>query len=360
MTPPEVVLDRIVRNELRHEGGCSGYSGKLNIDRIEPESLRFFLHLVQSTMNEALRLEGVNASAGVEHPPFHFDYLDVTDGTVNAHAFQRENFSFIVVTCPMIELLWHSSHALSRSPLIANPLRLNPEINLDALHGLLFQTQLDFLIAHEYTHHIHRHCDGSGNEVTHIWTELRRDNASGDINRQARELDADSYAAYIVLSHVLRGDRRNSALTDLCAAALPDIEADELLLTCYFLALLAFFCALWRGPADAASIYRLTHPPAPVRIKYAIQVAEMWCGQNGSVPSSWFVPARFQELFRAAAQLIAEPIPKTWDAQIEFLRSPEGARYDEQLFQAFEMLRHTPHGPAKKNAESRAASATDD
>ena len=196
--------------------------------------------------------------------------------------------------------------------------------------------------------------------MTHIWTELRRDNASGDINRQARELDADSYAAYIVLSHVLRGDRRNIALTDLCAAALPDIEADELLLTCYFLALLAFFCALWRGPADAASIYRLTHPPAPVRIKYAIQVAEMWCGQNGSVPSSWFVPARFQELFRAAAQLIAEPIPKTWDAQIEFLRSPEGARYDEQLFQAFEMLRHTPHGPAKKNAESRAASATDD
>src|SRR5664279_649448 len=51
MTPPEVVLDRIVRNELRHEDGCSGYSGKLDIDRIGPESLRSFLHLVQRTMN---------------------------------------------------------------------------------------------------------------------------------------------------------------------------------------------------------------------------------------------------------------------------------------------------------------------
>jgi hypothetical protein len=132
------------------------------------------------------------------------------------------------------------------------------------------------------------------------------------------------------------------------------------LLTCYFLALLAFFCALWRGPADAASIYRLTHPPAPIRIKYAIQVAEMWCGQNGSVSSSWFAPARFQELFRAAAQLIGEAIRQSWDAQMAFLRSPEGARYDEQLFQAFEMLRHTPHGPAKKDAESRAVSETDD
>jgi hypothetical protein len=136
MTPPEVVLDRIVRKELKHEDGCSGYSGKLDIDRIEPESLKFFLHLVQSSMNEALRLEGVNASAGVEHPPFHFDYLDVTDGTANAHAFQREDFSFVIVTLPMIELLWHSSHALSGSPLIVNPLRLNPEINLDALQRL--------------------------------------------------------------------------------------------------------------------------------------------------------------------------------------------------------------------------------
>jgi hypothetical protein len=70
MTPPEVVIDRIVRNELRHEDGGSGCSGKLDIDRIEPESLRFCLHLVQSTMNEALRLEGVNASAGVEQRRF--------------------------------------------------------------------------------------------------------------------------------------------------------------------------------------------------------------------------------------------------------------------------------------------------
>ena len=118
----------------------------------------------------------------------------------------------------------------------------------------------------------------------HIWTELRRDKVPGDINCQARELDADGYAAYIVLSHVLRGDRRNSALGDFRAAVLPDIEADELLVTCYFLALLAFFCALWRGPADAASIYRLTDPPAPVRIKYAIQLRKCGAGKTDRLP----------------------------------------------------------------------------
>jgi hypothetical protein len=65
-------------------------------------------------------------------------------------------------------------------------------------------------------------------------------------------------------------------------------------------------------------------------------------------------------LFRAAAQLIGVPIRQTWDAQMAFLRSPEGARYDEQLFQVFEMLRHTPHGPAKKDAETSAVTAADD
>jgi hypothetical protein len=83
--PQEVILDRFVRTELRKQAGCSGYSGKLDIERVEPASLRSFLYSVQEAMNEALRSEGINASGGVEHPPFHFDYIDVADGTANAH-----------------------------------------------------------------------------------------------------------------------------------------------------------------------------------------------------------------------------------------------------------------------------------
>ena len=73
MAPPEVILDRWVRTQLRNEPGFSGYVGKLDIERLESPSFRSFLYLIQETMNEALRLEGVNASGGVEHPPFHFD-----------------------------------------------------------------------------------------------------------------------------------------------------------------------------------------------------------------------------------------------------------------------------------------------
>ena len=63
MVPPEVILDRFVRTQLRNEPGFSGYLGKLDIETVVSPSFRSFLYIVQDAMNEALRLEGVNASA---------------------------------------------------------------------------------------------------------------------------------------------------------------------------------------------------------------------------------------------------------------------------------------------------------
>jgi hypothetical protein len=334
--PPEVILDRWVRTQLRNDPEFSGYVGKLDIERVEPPSWRSSLYLIQDTMNEALRLEGVNASGGVEHPPFHFDYLDVAEGITNAHAFQHADFAFIVVTLPMVELVWHLSRQLSQSPLVVKLLGLDP-VDPDKLHGLLFQIQLDFLVSHEYTHHVHRHCVASHKGAAGVWTEFVNDARCGSINSQAQELDADGYAAYLVLAHLLRGERRQSALAELGRADMTD--GDELLLRCFFLAVLAFFCEFWRGNIDRVSVYQSTHPSPPVRIKYMIQVAEMWCGQNGSLPQSWFSPARFQELFHAAAEIIGGTDRQTWDAQMSFLRSADGVQYDRQLFERFEAMR---------------------
>jgi len=156
--PAETVLDRWVRDELRKDSKFSAYIGKLDLETVERPALRSYLYLVQASMNEALRLEGVNASGGVEHLPFHFDYLAVSGGVANAHAFQAEDFAFIVVTLPVVELLWALSSALSRSPLVAQALSLGSETQSDDLQELLFHLQLDFLVSHEYTHHVHRHC----------------------------------------------------------------------------------------------------------------------------------------------------------------------------------------------------------
>jgi hypothetical protein len=116
-------------------------------------------------------------------------------------------------------------------------------------------------------------------------------------------------------------------------------DGDELLLRCFFLAVLAFFCEFWRRNIDRVSVYQSTHPSPPVRIKYMIQVADMWCGQNGSLPQSWLSPERFQELFHAAAEIIGGTDRQTWDAQMSFLRSADGLQYDRQLFERFEAMR---------------------
>ncbi|HYL73072.1 MAG TPA: hypothetical protein VEU96_02650 [Bryobacteraceae bacterium] len=332
---PEVILDRYIRSDMCHKRGCSGYVGKLDIDRVEPVSLRRLLRRVQSTMNEALGLEGPNASGGVQHDPLHFDYIDVTCGTENAHAFQHDGFAFITVTVPMVQSLWDLAGRLSRSTLVQQLLGLDTgTLQPESLRDLLFDIQLNFLVAHEYTHHVHRH-----NGVNDLWTAFFDDGEDGSLGLQAEELDADGYSLYLGVAYLLRGGGRPTALQQLGRTDVPGTSGDELLLTSFFLAVMAFFCSLWRGSIDMSRVYQFDHPPPPVRIKYAIQTAQMWAGQNESLPSSWFSGPRFRPLFRAAADVMGGTARQTWDAPMAFLRSSEGNRYDGQLFERFEAIR---------------------
>jgi hypothetical protein len=203
---------------------------------------------------------------------------------------------------------------------------------------------MNFLVSHEFAHLYRRH-DGA---VSGIWTEFLLESARGSIESQAQELDADGYACYLVLTHLLRGERRQSALQQLNRADTVRGDADEALLTSFFLAVLAFFCSLWRGVSNTASLYQSPHPPPPVRITHAIRVAEMWCSQNESV---LFDAARFRVLFGAATEIIEGTAKQTWDAEIAFLRSPEGADYDRQLFERFEEMRQKRDEPKLSNGD---------
>lgn len=88
-----------------------------------------------------------------------------------------------------------------------------------------------------------------------------------------------------------------------------------------------------------ALVYEFGHPPPPVRIKYLIQTLQMWCGQNQSVPHSWFSPERLRELFRAAVGVIGEPERQARGSQMAFLESEGGVEYDRQLFERSEAIR---------------------
>jgi hypothetical protein len=87
----------------------------LDLDKAEPESLRDRLKFLQENANRALWREGYNASGGTEHPPYHFDFLEVSGSIVNAHSFQHEGLAFIAMTLPLVELLLNLTLMLSES-----------------------------------------------------------------------------------------------------------------------------------------------------------------------------------------------------------------------------------------------------
>jgi hypothetical protein len=343
MVPPEIVLDRYVRTKLVNEPGFASYLGKLNIDRVQSQSFASLLRAVQSTLNEALRLEGINASGGVAHPPFHFDFLDVSSYIANAHAFEHEEYAFIAITLPLVERLLHISERLVNFPSVLQLLHMDARtVETDTLQGFLCQIQLNFLVGHEYTHHIHKHLIYRQHGAIRVWTEFSGDPRSGNLDAQAQELDADGYAVYLVLAHLLRGERRRSALALWGIQDAVGTDTDELLLNAFFLSVMAFFCAFSTSAgADIKSLYESTHPPPAVRIKYAILVARMWSGQNASLPESWFNPVNMQPLFRAAIE-VSGASKAIWQDQVSLLSSAAGEEYERLLFERFEAVRKGP------------------
>jgi hypothetical protein len=122
----------------------------------------------------------------------------------------------------------------------------------------------------------------------------------------------------------------------------------------------AYFCSFWRTGGSIVSLYELTHPPPPIRIKYVIEVAKMWCSLNDSLPATWFDPARLQRLFAAAAELIDVTTKQTWQQQMSVLRSREGDEYDQRLYARFEELRRNPNASGARIAEAPMSSPNPD
>src|ERR1700740_743016 len=155
-TPPEVLFDRYFRSDECHRDNRCHYKGKQNLSNLSPQ-LASFLTDIQAALNESLNNEKQNVRGHVEHPPFHFDY--VISAIPNAIAFAFADVSFIGITMPLINTLWDACVELSKSGGIRALLRV-PETTEaeEAILTVMFQTQLIFVVLHEWTHHVHGHC----------------------------------------------------------------------------------------------------------------------------------------------------------------------------------------------------------
>jgi hypothetical protein len=338
--PPEVVLDRYVREELARIKGFEGYVGKQNLELLEPD-LRSLLVNIQQAFNEGLRRENTNASGGVAHPPFHVDY--VAANTPNALAFQYEGYAFVVMTTPLVEMLLKICERLNTSYSVANILGLDAaHSRLEGVYVTLFATQLGFLIAHEYTHHIHRHLFYTEFR-SGVWNEGLDNSRIGGLDNQAKEVDADAYAVYIVLTDLITGERRPKAVAILGNGVAPDSVADEKLLASFVVGVGSFFYSLPSHKFDPSAVLTGTHPPQAARMSYVMDVVRSWLAQNKPSLLARVTPEWYQSIMRQVAEsMYGASGEQDWDKQIDFLLSAGGKAYGEQLSEGFNRLLHNP------------------
>lgn len=304
------------------------YRGKKDLDLLQP-MVRSLLVSIQEALNEALRNEKKNVPEHVDHPPFHFDYVD--SDTPNALAFRHGDYSFIGITMPLVDMLWETCVRLSRSEPVTAFLGLpSTPAEDDPIHLLLFPTQLNFVVSHEYTHHVHGHVSPRGSES--FSDEILDGRDGGNLEQQALEVDADGYAVYHVLADLIGGARRSQAVRLLQREAEPDSAQDEVLFSSFVVAVGAFLFVRRPVALDNAGVYRLTHPPQAARMNYVMHNAIGWCRQNRPGLEAWMTTDRFQRLMSSvAAATWGMNGGSDWREQTAFLQSEVGSEYLRKL-----------------------------
>jgi hypothetical protein len=209
-------------------------------------------------------------------------------------------------------------------------LHLTPEED-DNLQVLLLRTQLYFVVSHEYTHHVHGHVIPWGPESM-FPNEILDDSKTGNFEQQIREADADGYAAYHVLGNLINLEGRAQAVSLLNLEAESSAVQDELLSSCFVVAVGAYLFVRPPQVLDRANVYKLTHPPQSARMNCLMQQAMKWCKRNRPNLESWMTLNRFQKLMNGVAEATwGMNGGKDWAEQTEFLRSEDGAEYVTKL-----------------------------
>ena len=201
---PEVLFHRFFQR-LRRQQDRELYRGKADLDRLPGEPLpRELLENLKAMFNLALAVEK-DVPQHAAHDPFHFDYVDSDEP--NALAFTCDGYSLIGVTIPLLANLWESAGRVAKSAEIVAllDLRLSDDerrsMSIEQrITVALFRLELFFITLHEWTHIVHGHVrnadeTGFANEIV--------SSEDGNIDQQARESDADGYAAYHMLEIIL-------------------------------------------------------------------------------------------------------------------------------------------------------------
>lgn len=272
------------------------------------------------TLTEALNNEKQNVPGHVPHPPFQCVFSESDEP--QAKAMPMDGVSVICITKGMLGLVWTTCDLLSKSEHV---IQLFNHAPTNQIHTALFQTQLSFILCHEYAHHVHGHLTQSSFGLE-----------AGDIQTQVLEVDADCYAIYFVLAFLTNGTGRAGAVERLnCADANGDAQ-DEALIASFVLATGGFLYATPPVPLDTVRVFQQRYPPLAARMNWITHSAMDWCDQNKPHLKEWMTLDKWKVLMSFAATAVAELNGAAhWGDQISFLTSEKGAEYVRMVMARF-------------------------
>jgi len=305
--PAEIVFHRYFqkrRPDLRRS-----FRGKQDLEDPQLETgLGSLLANIQDVFNEDLQQQ---------NPNFYFDYIESSQA--NALAFTDEGYIFVAITMPLIRKIWHISERLSYEQAVREILNVAPGIPEPwAIQAFLFATQLSFVIAHEFAHHKRGHIPSP------LELHLEISHQNGSIKRQAEEVDADGFATYMVLTHLITGIRRDHSRT-LLKLDFTESELDEILLCSFVVSVATVFAIFPTVGFDEDTLFRLAYPPQAIRMDRIMLNVMAWCDQNRPALRSVIKPEWFRRILFASLQDGADD----WSGQV--LRPPLNKVYFSQL-----------------------------
>jgi hypothetical protein len=302
-----------------------------------------FSRAVEATRDEINKVFAANVSSIVTptgKARVHLDYVQSAE--LNAFAFFSNDWAFIAITTALLARLTEISLQLWRLNLLENllgiPLDTEGRNNLAAAFVLV---QIQILSSHELGHFFHGHC--ASELSTFVIAEFATNGglatssfAVDQFRIQAMEVEADGYAAHMMLENLFSGGIGLNLHSVLNSA----LTIDEFTLN-FFLCALGSLFYLWGNRSfDSKTIRDLDHPPALMRLNVFMRDVRGWFSEHKPALETEASVSRFQEIMAAISEAAEGAIDQEpWRLQGEFLLCDEGRLYIDALYAKRETLR---------------------
>jgi transposase len=315
---------------------CADYKGEFLLGN---RKYCYPLTITDFASRYLLTCEAQHIADHAPHPPLYFDYLD--SDMANALAFTDGSYSFIGVTVPLVGIVSRVSAALSASDAVISSLDLPRETDREPVHAALFWMMLNFVVTHEYSHHVRGHIRRV--EPSPV-QEIRGGSLNGSVQRQAREADADGYSAYFSLAYWFDSLAGRQLVVQLLQIEhLPFEMQDRAAFGCFFAAVAGFTFLREPESLENDDAYRRTHPPQSLRLKLLSGFIMKWASEFRPALHAWMTEERYGAILDAVSSVVwrTSAYAAGWSAQTVFLRSPEGVAYADAVLAELNAFRAT-------------------